>query len=85
MPECTAEARFACNLSNIDIYEYNKTIPEIIVPEKRKTLDEFIEVYKNDDIPLTNTREDYIDNIYNKIREVMEEDDVLLWLEELYL
>ncbi len=77
VPECTAKARFACNLSNIDIYEYNKTVPEIIVPEKRKTLDEFIEAYKNDDIPLSNARDEYVDSIYEKIREVMEEENVL--------
>ena len=77
VPECTAEARLACNLSNIDIYEYNKTITEIIVPEKRKTLDEFIEAYKNDDIPLSNARDEYVNNIYEKIREVMEEENVL--------
>lgn len=36
VPECTTEARLACNMSNIEIYEYNKTVPEIIVPEKGK-------------------------------------------------
>jgi len=77
VPECTAEARLACNLSNIDIYEYNKTVPEIIVPEKRKILDEFIEAYKNDDIPLSENRDERVDEIYGKIREVMEEENVL--------
>lgn len=77
VPECTAEARLACNLSNIDIYEYNKTVPEIIVPEKRKTLDEFIEAYKSDDIPVSNTRDQYVDDTYTKIRKVMEEENAL--------
>ena len=77
VPECTAEARLACNLSNIDIYEYNKTVPEIIVPEKRKTLDEFIEAYESDDIPLSDSRNEWVDGIYEKIREVMEEENAL--------
>jgi hypothetical protein len=77
VPECTAEARLACNLSNIDIYEYYKTIPEIIVPENRKTLDEFIESYKNEDIPLSDSRPEWVDEIYAKIREVMEEENAL--------
>lgn len=77
VPECTTEARLACNMSNIEIYEYNKTVPEIIVPEKRKTLDEFIETYKNDDIPLNVDRHEHVENIYEKIREVMEEEDVM--------
>ena len=77
VPECTAEARLACNMSNIEIYEYNKIVPEIIVPEKRRTLDEFIATYKNDDIPLNIDRHEHVENIYEKIREVMEEEDVM--------
>ena len=75
VPNCTAEARLACNLSDIDIYEYNKTIPEIIIPEKRKTLDEFIEHYKNDDIPFNDDRDEYIKEIYSQIKELMKEEN----------
>ncbi|MEQ3339917.1 hypothetical protein [Clostridium butyricum] len=75
VPKCTAEARLACNLSNIDIYEYNKTIPEIIIPEKRKTLNEFIEHYKNDDISFNEDRDTYINEIYSKIKELMKEEN----------
>jgi len=52
VPECTAEARLACNLSSVEVYEYGKNVPEIIMPEKRKTLDEFINNLKNSDICL---------------------------------
>ena len=47
------------------------------MPEKRKILDEFIEAYKNDDIPLSENRDERVDEIYGKIREVMEEENVL--------
>lgn len=51
VPDCTAEARLACNLSGIDIYEYDKTVSKFIVPEKRKSLEEFIKSVDCGDIP----------------------------------
>ncbi|KEH96909.1 hypothetical protein FDC62_08205 [Clostridium botulinum] len=76
VPECSPEARLACNLSNIEIYEYDKTISEFIVPEKRETLEEFIKNIDVSDLPFTDERFSYVDEIYNKIRDLLFELDL---------
>ncbi len=77
VPTCTCEARLACNLSGIEIYEYSKTVPEIIAPEKRKTLDEFVSEMKEDIIPFTAERCEHIDEIYERIQKLMSEESLL--------
>lgn len=76
VPECTGEARLACNLSGVEIYEYNKNVPEIIIPEKRKMLDEFISNYNKNDIPFSEERNEFVNEIYNKIYELLCEEDL---------
>lgn len=77
VPNCTAEARLACNLSGIDIYEYDKNISEFVFPEKRKTLEEFIKNINNADIPFTQERGVYIDKIYIEMRDLLNELDLM--------
>ena len=76
VPTCSAEARLACNLSGIEIYEYSKTVPEIIVPERRKTLDEFVSEMKKYDLPFTAERCEHIDEIYEQIHAVLTEENL---------
>ncbi|WP_461207769.1 PDDEXK family nuclease [Clostridium sp. DL1XJH146] len=76
VPECTAEARLACNLSSIDIYEYSANVPEIIMPEKREMLDDFISNYSKDDIPFSEERDEFVNGIYNRIYELLCEEDL---------
>ncbi|MDD2497869.1 MAG: hypothetical protein PHY90_07055 [Desulfitobacteriaceae bacterium] len=77
VPNCTAEARLTCNLSGVEIYEYDKTVPEIIVPEKRKALESLISEMKKDIIPFDEDRCEKVDGIYKEIRELLEEEDLL--------
>lgn len=74
VPSCTAESRLACNLSGIEIYEYEKAVPEIMVPEKRKYLDGFMTEFRDDDIPFDEERYEKVDEVYKSIREVLEEE-----------
>lgn len=76
VPECSSEARLACNLSGIDIYEYYSTVPEIIVPEKRKTLDDYISNIKEDDIPFTAERTQWVDEVYERLQHLLVEEEL---------
>ncbi len=77
VPECSSEARLACNLSGIEIYEYNKTVPEIMIPEKRKSLDEFVQSIEQKEFPFNEERSDYVDSVYGDIQEFLSEKDYL--------
>lgn len=72
VPSCTSESRLACNLSSIEVYEYNnKSVAEILIPEKQKTLDELINVFKGDNFPFSADRADTVDGVYNQIYELL--------------
>lgn len=77
VPNCTAEARLTCNLSGVEIYEYDKSVPEIIVPQKRKSLDRLFNEMKKDIIPFDEDRCEEVDRIYKEIRELLNEEDLL--------
>ncbi len=77
VPTCTCEARLACNLAGIEIYEYSKIVPKILDPEKKKTLDEFAFEMKADIIPFTTERCEYVDKIYDRIQKLMSEEGLL--------
>lgn len=78
VPSCTAEARLACNLSNIDIYEYNnKTVSEIMLPEKKKSLEEFKKSFINEQIPFSINRDDLVDRVYKQIYELLLEENLI--------
>lgn len=71
VPSCTAEAKLACNLSGIEIYEYEGEITEFTKPEKRKTLEEFKKNIKLGDIPFNEDRKEVVEGIYEEIRDVL--------------
>lgn len=77
VPHYTAEAALACNLSGIDIYEYDKTISEFVHPEKRKTLEEFIKSINTGDIPFAPERSTYVNAVYEEIRDLLNELDLM--------
>ena len=78
VPSCTAEARLACNLSNIDIYEYNnKTVSKIMLPEKKKSLEEVKKSFINEQIPFSINRDDLVDRVYKQIYEILLEENLI--------
>jgi len=77
VPECSGEARLACNLSGIEIYEYGKVAPELMVPERRKYLDEFASSLEQKDLPFNEERSSYVDGVYDSIQELLSEMDRL--------
>lgn len=72
--ECDAEARLACNLSNIDIYEYDKIINEIAVPENKKSLEDFNNILAKGEIPITVDRTNFVDGIYRELKDFLDEE-----------
>lgn len=70
---CSQEAQLACNLAGIDIYEYEKSLKEIMIPKNQKSLREFSKSMANDIIPFNADRENEIDRIYEIIKETMQE------------
>lgn len=77
VPNCSAEARLACNLSGIEIYEYNKIVKEILIPEKKQSLEDFKKSFDNEDIPFNVDRDDLVKRIYNDIRDVLSKENLL--------
>jgi hypothetical protein len=74
VPKCDERARIACNMSAINLYEYESPIAKWIVPEKRSTLEEFGKILDKSDMPLTEDRYETVDKI---------EDDILNLLSSL--
>lgn len=77
VPNCSAEARLACNLSGIEIYEYNRIIQELLVPEKKRSLEEFKKTFNKDEIPFDMNRDDLVGMVYDDIREVLSKENLL--------
>jgi len=76
VPTCNAEARLACNLSGVEIYEYEKSVPEIILPEKRLTLDEFKKRFNKNEIPFDAERHEKVERIYKDMQSVLLEESI---------
>lgn len=76
VPNCDAEARLACNLAGIEIYEYGKTVPQILIPEKKATLEEFKRNLVNKDIPFDIDRNELVSRVYSDIRNILYEENV---------
>ncbi|AJQ27548.1 hypothetical protein [Pelosinus fermentans] len=68
VPSCSAESRLACNLAGIEIYEYESAMHELVIPEKRRTLEDFISTMAQDVIPFNDERNLRIKEIYNEIK-----------------
>lgn len=77
VPNCSAEARLACNLSAIEIYEYNKIVQELLVPEKKRNLEEFKKDFDSNDIPFDTNRDDLVSRVYDDIRDVLSKENLL--------
>ncbi|WP_160691669.1 hypothetical protein [Clostridium sp. C2-6-12] len=82
VPNCSAEARLACNLSGIEIYEYNKIVKEILIPEKKRNLEDFKKDFDIKDIPFNIDRDELVKRVYNDIKEVLCKENLLDgWIE----
>lgn len=77
VPSCDAEARLACNLANIDVFEYEKTVPQILIPEKLVTLEEFKKSINSNYIPFDETRNEQVNRVYSDIRSVLNEENLM--------
>lgn len=75
VPSSDAESRLACNLSGIDIYEYEKTVPQILVPEKKVALEEIKKNFNGKGIPIDESRNERVSRVYNDIRSVLNEEN----------
>lgn len=75
VPSSDAESRLACNLSGIDIYEYEKAVPQILIPEKKVALEELKKNFNGKGIPIDNSRNEKVSRVYNDIRSVLNEEN----------
>lgn len=73
VPSCSAEAKLACNLAGIEIYEYESEITELTKPEKRRTLEEFKNIIDTDELPFDEDRSDFVEGVYSEIYTVLDE------------
>jgi hypothetical protein len=76
VPSCNEEARLACNLSGIEVYEYDKSVPEILIPEKKITLEEFKNKFDNKEIPFDTDRHELVERVYVDIHNVLTEENI---------
>ncbi len=75
VPNCDAESRLACNLSGISIYEYEQSVPQILIPEKKATLEEFKKSFNSKSIPFDDSRNEMVSRVYDDIRSVLNEEN----------
>ena len=71
--EIDDDAQLACNLSGIEVYEYEKSLNEFTKPEKRKTLEEVTESLNRSALPATEDRWEYVEKLDQEIRELLSE------------
>jgi hypothetical protein len=69
--ECDEYARIACNMQNIEIYEYEKDLAEFIKPGKIVTLDEFADKINKSVLPIDDDRYETVTEIYKEISGIM--------------
>ncbi len=73
VPSCSQEARLACNLSGIEVYEYEKDIKGLLIPEKRMALEDMAKAIDNSILPLTKDRDQFVIRIEKEIEELLNE------------
>ena len=69
--EIDEEARIACNLSGIEVFEFEKPMSEFTKPEKRRTLEEVAESLNTCALPVTEDRADHIERLDQEIKAVL--------------
>jgi hypothetical protein len=67
VPSCMPEARIACNLSGVEIYEYEKELSHFILPEKQISLAEFDRSMKDTVLPISKDRDVIIRKIESEL------------------
>lgn len=71
VPECSIESRIACNLSGIEIYEYEKSKLNITDPNIRTELDRINKELLKTELPLTTDRRNKVSKIYKQIEKIL--------------
>lgn len=71
VPHSSPEARLACNLSGIDVYEYETSIKKLTDPVSQKSLRDFSGSLADNVLPITLDRHEKIEEIYQKIRDLL--------------
>ncbi len=63
VPKCDDGARIACNLSSINLYEYEGHLNHWVLPEKRTTLAQFGKMINSSDPPLGEDRYETVEKV----------------------
>lgn len=71
VPSCSAEARIACNLVNIEVYEYEKEIRKFSDVRIKQNLDEMSKNLNSNILPISENRHELIDKISDHIRTIL--------------
>jgi hypothetical protein len=71
--EIDDEARLACNLSGIEVFEYEKSVSEFTKPEKRRTLEEMTKSLNKGALPATDGRHEHVEKLNQEINELLSE------------